>query len=960
MTEMTANAFTTGNQLLREGKLEEAIASYEKAIGLNPQFAWSYQNLGDALEKVGRKDEAIAIFRRAVANCPESPWCFYKLGMILGQQGEFQEGVGYLRRAIDLKKDMPEFYLGLGSGLVKLGQWSQGVDCINQALGMWGGRVGKLYGMHLQGEADFYLAEAKSGQEQWLEAAEFYGRSWEVNPGRVDCCMGWARALGKLGRWSEAVELYRQGVVLFEESSEVWFGLGQALEQLGRWEEAVVEYGRVLEVNPKSAVVRHQLGYALMRLGRSDEGESELRKAMELDPGSVAVRQQSGDVLRELGERDEAVEVYRRALEIEHDFDVEKKLVTLLQGKTQKLLTVSRSDPQSQPLPPSSLWEEQRQLAINLQEEGKLDEAAGSYRRAITLKLDRLQFYYQALETNSEDYLIYLNLGNALVKEEMFDHAIVFYKRGLKIKPDNLEMNLQLGKILAQQNKWERASIYFSRGLEIDSECFECHQALAEVKEKTGQIEAAIVSYQNALKIKPHDYLLTNKLGNLLEKEGKLKEALSYYSRVLEVSYSFPNLVNKNPIQVFNNRVLLPLHISLPYQQTGYTIRSHSILTSLKEKGIDVLATTRLGYPSSFLPQSRNKSVPEIEEIDGIRYLRLNNEQKQTDTEKNYVYFESYAERLVKAAISHNASVIHSASNFENGMATVLAARRAGIKSVYEVRGFWHLSRVAKFPKFRNSYWFTYCESMEFAVVRQVDAVVTISQVMKDKLIDWGVDYRKITVVPNAVDINKFKPCSPDDALQGKWGLNSQFVVGFIGSLNEYEGVDLLIKAVAGLVNEGANIKLLVVGDGGAKEGLENLVESVNMNQHIIFTGQVPFSDIIDYYALSNVCVFPRKAEEVCQYVPPLKLLEPMAMAKPVIVSALPPLMEMVKHEQTGLVCRPDDVGSLQVALLRIYNGSGLGDRLGKAARDWVKANRQWSVVCQAYLELYRKLFTFI
>ena len=48
MTEMTANAFTTGNQLLRDGKLEEAIASYEKAIELNPQFAWSYQNLGDA------------------------------------------------------------------------------------------------------------------------------------------------------------------------------------------------------------------------------------------------------------------------------------------------------------------------------------------------------------------------------------------------------------------------------------------------------------------------------------------------------------------------------------------------------------------------------------------------------------------------------------------------------------------------------------------------------------------------------------------------------------------------------------------------------------------------------------------------------------------------------------------------------------------------------------------------
>jgi glycosyltransferase involved in cell wall biosynthesis len=115
---------------------------------------------------------------------------------------------------------------------------------------------------------------------------------------------------------------------------------------------------------------------------------------------------------------------------------------------------------------------------------------------------------------------------------------------------------------------------------------------------------------------------------------------------------------------------------------------------------------------------------------------------------------------------------------------------------------------------------------------------------------------------------------------------------------------------------------------------------------------------VVDYYALSDVCVFPRKGEEVCQYVPPLKLLEPMAMAKPTIVSALPPLLEIVRHEETGLVCGTDDAESLQRELLKVYNNAGLGDGLGKAARNWVKANRQWSVVCQGYLELYRKLFS--
>ena len=302
--------------LLRQGKLEEAIASYQNAIELNPQFAWSYQNLGDALEKVGRKDEAIAIFRRAVANCPESPWCFYKLGMILGQQGEFQEGVGYLRRAIDLKKNVPQFYLGLGSGLVKLGQWSQAVDCINQAVGMWDGKVGMLPRMSLQAEADFYLAEAKSGQEQWSEAVEFYGRSWKVNPDRVDCCLGWAGALGKLARWEEALELYRQGTVLFEESGEVWLGLGKTLGELGRWEEAVVEYERAVSLGFTGPEVRHYLGSALMQLGKWGEAEIELRKATELYPRSAMVWQQLGNVLRELGHRGEAEAAYRRAVEL--------------------------------------------------------------------------------------------------------------------------------------------------------------------------------------------------------------------------------------------------------------------------------------------------------------------------------------------------------------------------------------------------------------------------------------------------------------------------------------------------------------------------------------------------------------------------------------------------------------------------------------------------------------------
>ena len=81
---MSDSLLTDANQLLKQGKLEEAIATYQKAIQQNPQFAWSHHYLGEALAKVGRFEEAIAALRQALAISPQSPWSLYKLGVIFG------------------------------------------------------------------------------------------------------------------------------------------------------------------------------------------------------------------------------------------------------------------------------------------------------------------------------------------------------------------------------------------------------------------------------------------------------------------------------------------------------------------------------------------------------------------------------------------------------------------------------------------------------------------------------------------------------------------------------------------------------------------------------------------------------------------------------------------------------------------------------------------------------------
>jgi glycosyltransferase involved in cell wall biosynthesis len=84
---MTVTAFQQANQLLREGKLEEAVVAYQKAIARNPQFYAAYQNLGETLEKLGRLDEAVEMCRKAIELKPEAGWLHQELGFLLDKQG---------------------------------------------------------------------------------------------------------------------------------------------------------------------------------------------------------------------------------------------------------------------------------------------------------------------------------------------------------------------------------------------------------------------------------------------------------------------------------------------------------------------------------------------------------------------------------------------------------------------------------------------------------------------------------------------------------------------------------------------------------------------------------------------------------------------------------------------------------------------------------------------------------
>ncbi len=122
------------NQLKRAGRLDEAIALYQEAIKINPNFAWAYNNLGNAFAKQGNIDDAVAFYSQSLKNNSNSAWLYYCLGEALAKQGDLEAAVKYLQKAIDTKSNFYKFYQSLGNCLTQTGDFEGAIASYNKAI----------------------------------------------------------------------------------------------------------------------------------------------------------------------------------------------------------------------------------------------------------------------------------------------------------------------------------------------------------------------------------------------------------------------------------------------------------------------------------------------------------------------------------------------------------------------------------------------------------------------------------------------------------------------------------------------------------------------------------------------------------------------------------------------------------------------------------------------------------
>ena len=444
------------------------------------------------------------------------------------------------------------------------------------------------------------------------------------------------------------------------------------------------------------------------------------------------------------------------------------------------------------------------------------------------------------------------------------------------------------------------------------------------------------------------------------EQEQRFTVASNILKNGLELSKR-----KSEPISSSGKRVIYHASQSMPHTSSGYAIRTHGLASSLNLKGYDVDVYLRNGYPLD-RTDFKGDVVNANEDIENVSYY-FSHQNPQDSTLINYqeIYnfnsLKKYEEMAISRLISLGKEIkplaIHSASNFVVGLAGAKAAKALGIPSIYEIRGFWHLTQSTKREGYDTSDHYRLSERFEIETANESDYVFTITQALKDILVENGVEEGKISVLPNAVDSSKFNITPKDKKLESELGFEGKVVIGYIGSFVEYEGLDLLLEACAIIKEKHGDIfRLILVGDGDTMQLLRRTSRFLQLEDQVVFTGRIPHDDVQRYYSLIDIAPLPRKGLRVCELVSPLKPFEAMGAGKVLITSSVQALAEIVQDGVTGMIFEKDDSNDLAAKLETAILDGDLRKNIGANANKWVTENHSWDVISQRVTSLYDKI----
>ncbi len=459
-------------------------------------------------------------------------------------------------------------------------------------------------------------------------------------------------------------------------------------------------------------------------------------------------------------------------------------------------------------------------------------------------------------------------------------------------------------------------------------------------------------------------------------------------------------------------KVLHVLAKSFP-ELNGYAIRGHELIKSQNNSGlVNPIVLTSPFYPSN---DKMSKGVTH----DGIRYLRsmpIRDEEmspwkvkilKMRDSRvvaskiltggkggalpayrkilsqfsralsyplrltfgviEEKIRMDYFRKRILQEILEFEPEIVHAHTPFKVGIPAMRAALEANKKFVYEVRGLWEESAIArgKYSRFGLRYW--RFRMMENKVLKGAELVFCISEGVKGYLIKRGVKEGKITVLHNAAP-REYLSFPDNDSNQEidemTMGVVSELeeagiskkIIGYVGNIQSYEGIETLVDSVKQMVSEGKMVHLAIISNEEDTSGVSSYCEQSGIGEHCTVIGPIRRELIPRIYSCFDVNVIPRLIQsKMARLVTPLKPLEALAMGVPLVISDSPAIREIVSEER-GTFFESGNSVNLKNKIEMILSDDELRSSRVEEGRKWVSEMATWDHRARETVEEYQKI----
>jgi len=455
-------------------KYEEAIAAYDKAISLNPEYADAWIYRGVAKHDLKRYEEAITDFDKAIALNPDFAEAWNCRGAAKANLQRHEEAIADLDKAILLNPDYASAWNNRGN--------------------------------------------AKANLQRHEEAIADYDKAIELNPDYSNAWINRGAAKANLQSYEEAIADFDKAIALNPDLADAWINRGLAKANLQSYEEAIADYDKAISLNPDDAGAWNNRGLTKANLQSYEEAISDYDKAISLNPDDAGAWNNRGNAKANLQSYEEAIADYDKAIALNPDNAIAWNNRGVAKGSLQRYKEAIADFDKVIALNPddANAWNNRGKAKADLQ---RYEEAIADLDKAIAL--------------NPDDANAWNNRGITKGSLQRYEEAIADLDKAIALDPDYSTAWAGRGVALTRLRQYDQALENFNRSIQLDSNDFPHQINRGVLFAWMGRHEEAIRDCDSFVQSHPNDVDALFGLSCCYALQGNIDESIKYLAQAI-------------------------------------------------------------------------------------------------------------------------------------------------------------------------------------------------------------------------------------------------------------------------------------------------------------------------------------------------------------------------------------------------------------------------------------------